>query len=361
MSESKKLDQSNTDSTAFQSNIENAQQTIQAEIVHIHNGERGANGKKHIPALEDNATPPSKNGKSITFLLEGSIDDITPADLAKLQSYLKALKSRTKDVNLIVTEIKEGSIILKFEGSEENIEELKRIWGNGEMSSLLNKKVVRKFEHEQNNSSEDLSSKKDVIKPLLSSKIRSNLFDRKNRNNLQEVDLSKTNLEGANLEGANLEGANLEGANLEGANLRGSYLAAANLAGANLMKTILGRADLEEATLNEAELFEANLTKSHLERASLKYANLARGRLASANLEGANLEGANLKGATLEKASLRGAILARTILVGTNVENAIFTDSRGLTEQTKADLIARGAIFEDSPGSPSGILEPVHR
>lgn len=37
-------------------------------------------------------------------------------------------------------------------------------------------------------------------------------------------------------------------------------------------------------------------------------------------------------------------------LSGANVQNALFGDNLGISEETKLDLMRRGAIFEDSTG-----------
>ena len=63
----------------------------------------------------------------------------------------------------------------------------------------------------------------------------------------------------------------------------------------------------------------------------------------------------NLTRADLSDANLSGADLSRA-----NVENARFGYNSGVSESLKHDLIARGAIFEDSPpDARSGVLTPV--
>ncbi|MBD2169576.1 pentapeptide repeat-containing protein, partial [Calothrix membranacea FACHB-236] len=67
----------------------------------------------------------------------------------------------------------------------------------------------------------------------------------------------------------------------------------------------------------------------------------------------ADLSGADLSRANLIGANLSGADLSRAV-----VKNARFGRNLGLTEDIERDLIRRGAIFEDSPGDRSGVLNP---
>ncbi|MEM6754131.1 MAG: pentapeptide repeat-containing protein [Cyanobacteria bacterium P01_C01_bin.38] len=113
---------------------------------------------------------------------------------------------------------------------------------------------------------------------------------RRDRFNLNYVDIRGANLCGANLKKVNLGQsilyrANLIDANLENANLKGAVLSAANLKGANL-----AWANLSGAILNAANLYGTNLT-----HADLRCANLFLANLQQANLSGANLDGANLR------------------------------------------------------------------
>jgi uncharacterized protein YjbI with pentapeptide repeats len=64
----------------------------------------------------------------------------------------------------------------------------------------------------------------------------------------------------------------------------------------------------------------------------------------------ANLSGANLNGANLSEANLNGAI----------VKSARFGFNQGISSALRSDLIARGAIFEDTPpGDRSRVLVSV--
>jgi uncharacterized protein YjbI with pentapeptide repeats len=76
--------------------------------------------------------------------------------------------------------------------------------------------------------------------------------------------------------------------------------------------------------------------------------DLSIANLSGANLSGANLSGANLSGTNLSGVILFGVNLSEAKLRGANVEKAQFARNLGVSEETKVDLIRRGAIFEDS-------------
>ncbi len=211
------------------------------------------------------------------------------------------------------------------------------------------------------------------------------------RANLSRTNLSRAYLSGANLSGADLIDADLSGANLIDAYLIDAYLSRANLSRANLSRTNLSRtnlsgadlsrtnlsgADLIDADLSGANLIDAYLSGAYLSRANLSRANLSRTNLSGANLSGADLSRTNLSGAYLSGANLSGADLSRTNLSGAylsranlidadlsdaEVKNARFGYNSGISESLKRNLIARGAIFEDSPGDRSEVLDPVKR
>lgn len=132
----------------------------------------------------------------------------------------------------------------------------------------------------------------------------------------------KTELVGANLMGCDLKGIDLTGANLTMVNLRG-----ANLTDTDLSEVLLSYAKLSGADLSGAYLGDVNLNKANLNRASL----------ALANLSGADLTGASLKEANLTNTNLSGAKLT----------GARFGNNPGISEEFKAILTQRGAIFED--------------
>jgi uncharacterized protein YjbI with pentapeptide repeats len=145
-------------------------------------------------------------------------------------------------------------------------------------------------------------------------------------------------------ESRNLKYANLRNTELFGANLIGAKLCYANLNGATLSRSNLSGADLSSANLSHAKLRGANLND-----ATLIDANLSGATLIDATLIDANLSGANLSGATLIDAKLNGIILSDT----TNVYKAQFGYNEEISKSTRQDLMARGAIFYDSPGDRS--------
>ena len=121
----------------------------------------------------------------------------------------------------------------------------------------------------------------------------------------------------------------------------------------SLVKEIVSQ-PVKGRKLRGADLSGANLSGAYLRSARLVQTNLR-----SARLNHANLIEANLIGADLSNAQLFGADLTDADLSGAKVENARFGDNSGISESLKRDLIARGAIFEDSPGDRSRVLAPV--
>ena len=171
--------------------------------------------------------------------------------------------------------------------------------------------------------------------------------------NLSNRYLVGFNLSNADLRGAELRGANLSAADLSDANLRGAELRGAELRGANLRGVDLSVADLSVADLSGVNLRGADLSVADLRGANLSAADLRGVELSAADLSGANLSAASLSGANLSGANLKGVDLSVT-----NVENARFGHNLDISESLKHDLIARGAIFENSPGDRSDILMP---
>ena len=206
---------------------------------------------------------------------------------------------------------------------------------------------------------------------------------------LRRSNLQRANLNGAFLNKAKLGGAFLNGAFLKGANMSEAFLRGANMSGAFLREANLNRAELSEAFLSEADLSGANLGGANLSYAHLNNANLIGVNLVEANLRGANLSGVELNDTNLNKvnfsevdlngadlseanlseakligtnlsvailikadlsgADLRRAKLSETNFSGANLTGAKFGNNSGLTDTAKADLKARGAIFEDTP------------
>ncbi len=195
---------------------------------------------------------------------------------------------------------------------------------------------------------------------------------------LSDADLRGADLRGADLRGADLRGADLSDANLKdadlifahlrGANLRGANLGGANLGGANLSDVNLQNTIINENTkLNSRwhlawDIVNNPSARRYLSDVDLSGINLRGAALKDADLSDANLNHTDLRDANLIRANLSGAVLIRANLSGADlrnakVENTRFADNPGISESLRRDLIAQGAVFEDSPpGERSGVL-----
>ena len=308
-----------------------------------------------------------------------------------------------------ITDIKEGSIRLTVEGSQEDIDRLVSRIKSGELKEVSGFPVADVqilSESSEDDESNELNNKWHLVREIVTQGIRPR--------NLSGVDLSDADLSGVDLIGADLSGADLSdadlsdadlrsaelrsadlrSANLSGANLSGADLIDANLSGADLnsakliyaylIRAYLIRADLIDAylfganlsgadlrfaNLSGAYLFGANLIGANLSEANLRSADLSGADLIGADLIGADLRGADLRGADLRGADLRGADLRGADLRGANlsganlsktkVEKARFRANLGFSESMKQDLIKQGAIFEDSPGDRPEVPKKV--
>jgi hypothetical protein len=157
------------------------------------------------------------------------------------------------------------------------------------------------------------------------------------RNGIEEPDLSATKLREEDLSGADLSGADLRGADLGAANLLKAEVYLANLSGADLSEARLNRANLSGANLSGANLSEAHLCGANLFQANLFATNLSEADFSSADLReadlsGANLREANLRDANLSHVNLSQANIAMATLVDTVFGNVDLTYTRGLDE-----------------------------
>jgi len=269
-----------------------------------------------------------------------------------------------------ITDIKEGSIRLTVEGSQEDIARLVSLIKSGELKEVSGfpvEDVQILSESSEDDESNELNNKWHLVREIVTQGIR----DR----NLSGVDLSDVDLSGANLSGADLIDADLSGADLIDANLIDANLSRANLSRADLIDADLSGADLSDADLSSANLSRANLSRANLSRANLdpayllsraylidanlSGAHLIDADLSYADLSGADLSGADLSGANLTRANLIDANLIDANLSETKVEKARFSSNSGISESMKQDLIKQGAIFEDSPGDRSEVLTNV--
>jgi uncharacterized protein YjbI with pentapeptide repeats len=258
-----------------------------------------------------------------------------------------------------IIDIQSGSIKLFLSGSPEDIERLKTLISSGRLSELDGfpiqsiEPIEGRGEERDNTES---NSKWKLVEEIIANPLP---YRQLQGIDLSDVDLSGADLSGANFSGANLSGADLNGADLFRANFSGANFSGVNLREANLRGAFLSGVNLSGAFLIEANLIEANLSGADLSRANLIEANLREANLIEANLIEANLFGANLieadlirailSRADLIRADLFGANLSETDLSRANVNNAIFTDSIGLSDSDRANLERRGAIFGDRP------------
>jgi uncharacterized protein YjbI with pentapeptide repeats len=340
--------------------------------------------------------------------LIGDINSLT--DLSRVEFILREYSGDT----INITDIKEGSIRLTVEGSQEDIDRLVSLIKSGELKEVSGFPVADVqilSESSEDDESNELNNKWHLVREIVTQGIRPR--------NLSGVDLSDADLSGVDLSGADLSGADLSSAdlsdadlrsadlrsadlrsaNLSGANLSGADLIDANLSGADLNSAKLIYAYLIRAYLSGADLIDAYLFGANLSGADLRFANLSGAYLFGANLIGANLSeanlrsadliGADLSGADLIGADLRGAYLSRADLRGaylrfvnlsgadlsganlrradlsganlskTKVEKARFRANLGFSESMKQDLIKQGAIFEDSPGDRPEVPKKV--
>src|SRR6476661_1516326 len=347
----------------------------------------GISEVKHskIPAINDSLNPDINEGgekmhtqtfyRQVTVIDEKThtikakikwIGDIRSCeDLSRLEWNLRKFSGES----LKITDIKEGSIRLTVEGSQEDIDRLVsriKLGQLKEVSGFPVEDVQILSESSEDDESNELNNKWCLLREIVIQGIT-------NRNlsgfDLSDADLRYANLSGANLRSADLSGADLSGANLRsadlsGADLSGADLRSADLIGAYLISAYLIGAYLIGANLSGANLSGANLSGANLRSANLRSADLSGADLIDANLIGANLIGADLSGADLSGANLSGANLSGAGLIDTNlsktkVEKARFSSNLGFCESMKQDLIKQGAIFEDSPGDRSEVLTNV--
>ena len=337
------------------------------------------------------------SSKRLSFAIAGSIEKM---DKHKLDAMVALIRKLGGDASIEILDIDEGSIKLILGGSSEALQRVEALFSSGQLEKIADIAV------------QDVH----VLSPNeIAQLIKKNGGDALNLYgvNLREVDLHGADLRGANLHGANLHGADLRGADLREANLMRVYLNEADLMRAYLMRADLTRsylvrtdlfmANLREANLREANLHEANLSGANLRGGDLREADLSGGDLREADLLGNNLGGANLREANLSGANLRGGDLREANLHGANlcgsdlreadlreadlreadlreadlreadlrevdlggadlreavVAQARFGTGIGLSEQSKENLIKRGAIFNDLLGETALSLVP---
>jgi uncharacterized protein YjbI with pentapeptide repeats len=305
--------------------------------------------------------------------LIGDINSL--GDLSRVEFILREYSGDT----INITDIKEGSIRLTVEGSQEAIDRLVSRIKSGELKEVSGFPVADVqilSESSEDDETNEFNNKWCLVREIVAQGIRArnlsgvdlsdadlsgadlSFADLRGADlsdaDLFRADLNSAGLSGADLSDADLRGANLSGADLSGADLSGADLFRADLGGANLSGANLRSADLKSADLSRADLMGADLMGADLRSADLRSADLSDADLSRANLMGANLSDANLSGANLSGANLIGANLSKT-----EVDGARFSSNLGISESMKQDLIKQGAIFEDSPGDRSEVLTKV--
>src|SRR4028118_843166 len=213
--------------------------------------------------VEKNPTPPIftpgdlRDKKANTLKAEikliGDIKSLE--DVSSVELNLREVSGDT----LKIIDIKEGSIRLTVEGSQEDIDRLVSRIKSGELKEVSGfpvEDVQILSESSEDDESNELNNKWCLVREIVTQGIR----DR----NLSGVDLSDADLSGvklifAKLSGADLSGADLNRANLSVANLRSADLSGADLSGADLSFAELINADLSGADLSGAELINADL------------------------------------------------------------------------------------------------------
>jgi uncharacterized protein YjbI with pentapeptide repeats len=365
---------------------------------------------RHVTVIDEET-----NTIKAEMKLRGDINSL--GNLRSLEFFLRQYSGDT----IKIIDIKEGSIRLTVEGSQEDIDRLVSLIKSGELKEVSGFPVADVqilSESSEDDESNELNNKWCLVRGIVTQGIRHRYLSGVDLSdadlsgaNLGFADLSGADLSGADLSGADLINANLSGADLSGADLSGADLSGStNLSGANLSGADLIDADLSGADLIDANLIDANLSHAHLSRANLSGADLSRADLSDADLSSANLSSANLSranlsrgnlgrafllsraylidanlsganlidadlsyadlsGADLSGADLSGANLTRANLIDANlidanlsetkVEKARFSSNLGISESMKQDLIKQGAIFEDSPGDRSEVFTKV--
>ena len=279
-------------------------------------------GVEQVQTLCRQVTVIDKQSKTITveIKLKGDINSVQSLEI--LTSILQTYSGET----IKITDIKEGSIRLIVEGSQEDIERLVSRIKSGELTELSGFPV-----EDIQNLSESLDDKWRLVQEIASRAVEGrNLIGA----DLSDADLRRAGLRRADLKRADLSDADLSDAKLSDADLSGANLSFTNLSGADLSGANLSFANLSFANLSGADLSGADLNRTDLNRANLSSANLNGADLSSSNLSDANLSGFNLSGADLSSSNLSGARFGWDL---------------GLSEDVKLNLKQRGANFDDSP------------
>ncbi len=308
-------------------------------------------------AHETNLNKTERTKRLLEITIRDQFEDINLAALRQIQ---QELGQKLNHLQLNLVDANPGSIQLIFEGSEEDLERLQGLFQSGELTEISGRTIENVKFIDSATSEKELRNKLNARNKLVQ-EIRSQNVEGRN---LEKTNFKLGHLKGIFLRQAYLNGADLRVSDLSGSDLGKSDLRGADLSGSNLTEAYLCRADLSGSDLIRANLSGANLTGAYLYRANLRDADLSNSELRGAdliraNLSGANLSSANLTGTYLYHANLRDADLSNSDLyradlrdaelTGAEVKNIRLGNNLGISESLKRDLIARGAIFEDSP------------
>ncbi|TBR56410.1 hypothetical protein B4U84_30070, partial [Westiellopsis prolifica IICB1] len=205
---------------------------------------------KPVQTLRRQVTVIDKQSKKIkaVIVLEGDINSINNDLSVSLELILRTYSGDT----IKITDIKEGSIRLIVEGSQEDIERLVSLIKSGELTEVRGF-PVEDIQILSESSDDDESTKVDDKWRLVQEIVNQPVKGR----NLSRADLSDADLSGAELSDADLSNADLSNTELRDAililaNLRDADLSGADMSGADLRGAILVRADLSDADLSGA-------------------------------------------------------------------------------------------------------------
>ncbi len=225
------------DQESFSSKKSNASSLIVKENI-----EQERQSSREIKVLDTN----NQKIKAV-ITLQGNLDSVENKQI--FETILKQYSGDTIQIN----DIKEGSIKLHIEGSQEDIQKLVSLIKNGELKELNSFPI----ENIQIN-------KWDLVKRIIDK-------------NLSLIE--KRSLQGVDLSDADLSGAHLTAAHLSGAHLNFSDLSGAHLIGANLSFSNLIDADLRDADLRDAEVLETRFGNNLGMTQSLKEDLISRGAI----------------------------------------------------------------------------------
>ena len=308
-------------------------------------------------AHETNLNKTERTKRLLEITIRDQFEDINLAALLQIQ---QELGQKLSDIQLNLIDTNPGSIQLIFEGSEEDLERLQGLFQSGELTEISGRTIENvKFIDSENREQElrnKLNAQNKLIQEIRSQNVEGRNLEKTNfkLGHLKGIFLRQAYLNGSDLRVCDLSGSDLSGSDLSGSDLSGSDLTEAYLYHANLSGADLIRANLSGANLTGAYFYRANLSDANLRNSELSGADLIRANLSGANLTGANLTGtylyhANLTGADLNNSNLYRADLRDAALTAAEVNNIHLGNNLGISESLKRDLIARGAIFEDSP------------